>query len=189
MALYTGSAPLPHHQYAWIQPHCIGTHEWLKVAWFGMTSFTGRIWGCHVLLECGAMYRSIPLHHLAHEKTEASWSAQQAQTWDCYGDQFSIVEYPYLRNHRVRAKLKDRSEHDGKYVLTLIPMLDGYSAYPEQSKEFTLVALRNGRYTCQPTNHILVDDKSFITTVEWPTFLKRQTEVWSAESGDNGEAI
>jgi hypothetical protein len=67
-------------------------------------------------------------------------------------------------------------------MFTVIPMLDGFSAEPEQSKEFYFIKLDNGRFTAQPTNHLLVQDKSFITESSWPK-LKRQTEIWSVDHG------
>lgn len=83
----------------------------------------------------------------------------------------------------MRVRLRDKSEHRGQYVFTFIPIGDPWSAHPDQAKEFTLIALENGRYTCQPTNNVLVEDASFTTTVEWPKWLRRQTKVWSAERG------
>jgi hypothetical protein len=59
-------------------------------------------------------------------------------------------------------------------------MLDGFSLEPEQSKEFYFVKLDNGRFTAQPTNHVLAKDKSFTTEVAWPK-LQRQTETWSVD--------
>ena len=65
-------------------------------------------------------------------------------------------------------------------MFTAIPMLDGFSLEPEQSKEFYFIKLDNGRFTAQPTNHVLVKDKSFVTAAEWPK-LQRQTETWSVD--------
>jgi hypothetical protein len=59
-------------------------------------------------------------------------------------------------------------------------MMDGFSLEPEQSKEFYFIQLNNGRFTAQPTNHVLVHDKSFVRDVTWPR-LKRQTETWSVD--------
>jgi hypothetical protein len=78
-------------------------------------------------------------------------------------------------------KLQDKSEHDGMYMFTMVPTADAFTAEPEQGKEFYFVALENGRFTAQPTNHVLIEDKSFCRNVEWPKFLKRSTEWHSAE--------
>lgn len=181
MTLCTGSGSLPTHQYCYVQPNAIGEHGWIPVAWFALSSYPGRTWGCHVLLECGAIYRNIPLHQLASRKTEAPWLPNNAQTWDCYGYQFSVLEYTLLRSRGVIARLRDGSEHAGKYLCTIIPIGDPWSAHPDQGKEFTLIALANGRYTAQPTDRTLFEDKSFTREIGWPKWLQRQTQTWSAE--------
>lgn len=181
MTLCTGSGSLLTHQYCYVQPNAIGEHDWLPVAWFGISSYPGRVWGCHVMLECGAIYRNVPLHQLASRKTEQAWAPEHAQTWDCYGREFSVLEYTFLLGRKVIARLRDGSENAGKYLYTLIPIGDPWSAHPDQGKEFTLIALDNGRYTAQPTDRTLFEDKSFTRKLEWPTWLKRQTQTWSAE--------
>lgn len=178
--IYSGAGPLPRHRYCFVEPNTFGNEDWLRVAWFGLVSHPGRTWGCHVMLECGAVYRNVPLHRLSHKTTDTLWNTDQAQTWDCYGHDFSVVEYPFLEAVPVIARLRSGEKIEGRYLFTAIPMLDGFSLEPEQSKEFYFIALENGRFTAQPTNHVLVKDKSFVTNVEWPK-LKRQTEVWSVD--------
>ena len=179
--IYSGAGPLPRHTYCFVQPNTFGNDKWERVAWFGLVSHPGRTWGCHVLLECGAVYRNVPLHRLAHSPTcENVWKTDDAQTWDCYGHHFSVVEYPFLEAVPMHVKLRDKEERYGRYMFTAIPMLDGFSLEPEQSKEFYFIKLDNGRFTAQPTNHILVKDKSFVTTVDWPR-LQRQAETWSVD--------
>ena len=180
--LYTGAGPLPRHTYCYVEPHTFGNAEWLRVAWFGLVSHPGRTWGCHVMLECGAVYRNVPFHKLAHKPTGTPWDPSDAQTWDCYGIHFSATEYPFLEGTRIRTRLRSKQEHIGTYMFTVIPMLDGFSAEPEQSKEVYFIKLDNGRFTAQPTNHLLVQDKSFITESSWPK-LSRQTSIWSVDHG------
>jgi hypothetical protein len=91
-----------------------------------------------------------------------------------------VVEYPFLEAVTMRVRLRSKEELTGRYMFTAIPMLDGFSLEPEQSKEFYFIKLDNGRFTAQPTNHVLVQDKSFITESEWPR-LERQTETWSVD--------
>lgn len=181
MTLYTHAGALITHQYVWIEPDAIGKHGWLRGVWFGITCFPGRAFGCHILLENGAVYRNVPLHQISAVEGAPTWSASQAQTWDAYGYQFSIIEYPFLANMNARVCLQDSTEVNGHYLFTLVPVGDPYSAAPEQSKEFYFVQLENGRYTSQPTNQVLVEDKSFVNKLEWPTFLKRQRGWHSAE--------
>ena len=178
--IYSGAGPLPRHTYCYVEPNSFGNDDWERVAWFGLVSHPGKTWGCHVMLECGAVYRNVPLHHMAHRVNDVEWEPWDAQTWDCYGHQFSVVEYPFLEAVPMRVKLRDKTEHEGRYMFTAVPMLDGFSLEPEQSKEFYFVKLDNGRFTAQPTNHVLVKDKSFTTKVAWPK-LQRQTETWSVD--------
>jgi hypothetical protein len=179
--IYSGAGPLPRHRYCYVEPDTFGNSGWERVAWFGLVSHPGRTWGCHVMLECGAIYRNVPLHRLSHQPTMPKWEPKDAQVWDCYGHQFSVVEYPFLESAGpMKVRLLSGVEMMGKYLFTAIPMLDGYSLDPEQSKEFMFVALENGRFCSVPTNHVLVNDKSFIRSLEWPR-LKRQTEVWSVD--------
>jgi hypothetical protein len=68
------------------------------------------------------------------------------------------------------------------YLFTIVPVADAFSAEPEQSKEFYVLQLENGRFTAQPTNHVLIEDRSFCNkNPEWPTFLRRQSDWFSAE--------
>ncbi len=179
--LYTHSGSLPRHQYIVLEPNAIGTHGWLPAVWFGLCSYPGRAWGCHVHLESGAIYRNVPLHHLASRPTDVAWGPADAQTWNCYGYGFSLVQYPYLEQCGIRAKTRQKQEYQGRYLFTAIPIGDGFSASPDQAKEFTFVGLQNGRFTAQPTNHILAEDASFTTGMNWPRFLRRQTEIVDSE--------
>jgi hypothetical protein len=182
VTLHTHAGPLPAHQYVWIDADAIGKHEPLRAVWFGLTSWPGRAFGCHVLLECGAVYRNVPLHQLASSNdVDEPWTPAQAATWDCYGYQFSTIEYPFLQSMNCRVRLQDKSERRGMYLFTLAPVGDAFSAAPEQSKEFYFLQLENGRFTAQPTNHVLIEDRSFTTALEWPKFLRRQNEWHSAE--------
>ena len=181
MTLYTGSGSLPKHQYVWLEPDACGKHDWIQAVWFGLNSYQGRAWGCHVMLECGAVYRNVGLHQIAHRKYANPWKPSQAATWDCYGRQFSVLEYDFLSHMQARVRLQDRSEHEGMYLFTAVPIGDAFSYHPEQSKEFYFIKLDNGRYTAQPTNHVLINDKSFCGEIEWPIFLRRQTDWFSSE--------
>ena len=65
-----------------------------RAVWFGLVSIPSRMWGCNVVLESGAIYRNLPLHALAAcEQPEPMWTAKDAQTWDCYGYDFSVLAY------------------------------------------------------------------------------------------------
>ncbi len=174
---------LPKHQY--VRVDTVFTHRepcgHAPAVWFGLVSLPGRMWGCNVLLESGALYRGLPLHALSHGNRADDWDAGQAQRWDCYGTDWSGHEYSYLRALRVRARC-GKGEFNGEYLFTVVPANDAFSEVPEQAKEFTFVKLENGRFTVQPTDHLLFEERSFtVDQGEWPKGYKRQNEVYTCE--------
>jgi hypothetical protein len=154
----------------------------MPAVWFGLVSFPARAWGCTVMLESGAVYRNIAPHHLSFTQDQSvDWSIQSAQTWDCYGYDFTTIEYDYLRGLSCNTRA-GKSEFMGRYLFTAAPVDDAFSGYPEQAKEFSFVQLDNGRLTIQPTNHLIFSEKSFTRgAMEFPNNLKRQTDVFRCE--------
>ena len=57
---------LPKHLYLNVDTAFTHKHPqgYMPAIWFAITSTPGRAWGCHVLLENGAIYRNLPLHAL-----------------------------------------------------------------------------------------------------------------------------
>ena len=182
--IYSLVGELPRHIYCFVDSTY--THNepqgFLPCVWFGLVSYPGRTWGCTVMLECGAIYRNVPAHAIAFNKFPTElWSADEAQTWDCYGERFTTLEYKYLAGLDCKVKCKDAA-YEGKYLFTAAPIGDGFSAYPEQAKEFCFIQLDIGRLTIQPTNHVVFRERSFTDNkLELPSGLRRQTDVWSAE--------
>jgi hypothetical protein len=135
----------------------------------------------YVWIDADAIGKHEPLRAVWFGLTSWPWEPWQAATWDAYGWQFTTLEYPYLSSMNTRVRLQDGAEHAGMYLFTLAPVGDAFSASPSQSKEFYFLQLENGRYTAQPTNQVLVDDRSWVDELKWPTFLKRQRDWHSAE--------
>lgn len=178
MTLHTGSGNLPRHIYCHVDSSFLrkGGSGFEPCVWFGVQSTPGRAWGLHVVLECGAIYRGLPPHSLSFTGNGGPYNLQEAQMWDCYGDQFSLLEYSYLSG--LRCETIDGRW--GRYLFTAVPLNDSFTAEPEQSKEFSFIALDNGRLTILPTNAFRVHDKSF-TVGDWPRDLKVSTNVWRVE--------
>lgn len=184
MTIYTGSGDLPRHLYVFVDSAFIRREGkgYEPTVWFGLTAKYGEMWGANLMLECGAIYRNVPLHALAFQPDpEPVWREADAQAWDCYGAQFSLLEYRYLTN--LDAEIRKPVKLVGTYLFTAIPMFDGFTRDPGQSKEFMFLKLENGRLTCKPTDMLIWHDKSFCTTV-WPTDLKRQMETYHCETAD-----
>lgn len=185
MTLCTASGSLPHHLYVYVDRSAIreGATGFEPAVWFGLHAHPGRVWGCHLMLECGAVYRNVPPHQIAFsEDPEPEWSVGDSQLWDCYGRDFSLLRYDYLATLDVVAKVRGR-EVPGSYLFTAVPVGDGFSEVPEQSKEFMFLRTDGDRLTVQPTNRVLFVERSFTTGAEWPRDLKRQGAIISCEDG------
>lgn len=177
--IHSGSGDIPRHLYCWVDSSHVRKNAvgYEPCVWFGLHSFPGRAWGCHVMLECGAVYRGLPPHALAFRPDpEEPWRIDCAEVWDCYGTQFSTIEYSFLAGLRVAT----RTHGGGRYLFTAIPLGDGYTAEPSQSKEFKFCQLDNGRLAILPTNMVLFDDPSF-TRPAWPDDMRLTDKVWRAE--------
>jgi len=174
---------IPKHQYIWVDSNF--THKnpagFVRAVWFGLISFPSRAWGLNVMFENGAVYRSLPPHAVSFSENpkQKIWKADDSQLWDCYGYDWTAVEYTYLKGLSCSCKIKDNFI-DGSYLFTVAPIGDGFSNAPEQSKEFKFIELDNGRLTIQPTNKVLFKDSSF-TDKNISTSLKLQTEYYSCE--------
>lgn len=178
---YSQAGQLSAHQYCMVDAAFISRGTgWIPCVWFGLVSIPGRAWGCTVMLECGAVYRAIPPHALAFSTdAEPDWPIKRAQRWDCYGREFSIIEYTYLRGLNVEANVGGKIL-EGEYLFTAAPIDDGFSRKPEQAKEFMFIKLYNGRITIQPTDKVLFHEKSFVEP-KWPTDLVSISQVYSCE--------
>lgn len=178
------------HKYVWVDSGYFMKESvgFVPAVWFGLVSYPQRMWGCNVMLECGAIYRGLPPHAIAfHANPKARlWEPADAQTWDCYGWDFSVLEYSYLSQLGCRARINGR-EHLGEYMFTVAPIGDSFSAYPEQAKEFSFIKLVNGRMTIVPTNDVIFREASFtggkgdMSDMDFPKGILRSTKVWYAE--------
>ena len=178
------TGPLPHHLQVWVRRRFIedsvGPDEpqMTRAVWFGLVSQPARAWGCTVTLESGAIYRNLPPHAIAFREQAPEIALKQCQHWDCYGYGWSATCYPFLDGQTLM--VKDRGV-SGRYLFSVQPIGDGWSRIPEQSKEFTFIEMDDGTLSIQPTDRTLVSDRSFTDPVEWPTWLRRQTETYTCE--------
>lgn len=172
---------LPRHLYAFVDSELIYQQPCglVPCVWFGLVGVPGRAWGLNVMLESGAVYRNIPPHGIAFTQKAAKWKLKQAQHWDCYSATFQLHEYDYLAGLRCRVNVAGSDWLRGRYLFTLFPYSDGFSAEPEQAKEHKFVQLDNGRLAIVPTNKIVFSDDSF--TVPGFNRLKTQKTVWRVE--------
>lgn len=175
--MYHTSGNIPKHQYVWVDLSFVSqTTGWAPAVWFGISSIPGRVWGLHLLLENGAVYRNVPPHAVSFHIDTPEWSPKQAQLWDCYSSEFSVIEYHYLSGMRCKTIPEGLL---ARYLFSVVPYGEGFSSYPEQSKEFFFLQLDNGRVSILPTNKIIFVDKSFTTGVSIP--MKVSDTIWRCE--------
>ena len=175
------SRNLPHHLYVHVDSAFIRRDGkgFEPAVWFALRSEPDRAWGCHIMLECGAVYRNVPPHALAFSACPAQhWTLQDAQVWDCYGTEFDVIRYEYLVNLEARY---DGSDNRATCLFTACPHSDGFSASPDQSKEFMFMRTTGDRLLIRPTNMVLFEERSFTEDTGWPTDIATSTQVWRAE--------
>jgi len=172
----------PHHLYVWVDSSFIRKdgYGFEKAVWFALRSEPNRAWGCTVLTEEGAVYRNLPPHALSFSKDpEPDWTLQQAQVWDCYGTEFDVIKYVYLADLEARY---DGGDDRATCLFCACPHSDGFSAAPEQSKEFLFLKTTGDRLLVRPTNMLIFSERSFtIEDAAWPTDIMTATQVWNCE--------
>lgn len=190
------SGSLPRHLYVWVDSEF--THKepigLIPAVWFGLVSIPGRMWGCTVMLESGAIYRNLPPMAIWFSPKKISdplnleLHPTMCQRWDCYGSDWSCCEYPYLSGLSCVCHMGsgDRQAYAvGEYLFSVTPIGDGFSAEPEQAKEFSFIMLGSGHLTIMPTDRVIFEEKSFTKVKKgaemFPTGLKRQENIWSCE--------
>lgn len=184
--IFAKAGDIPVHKYCWVDQSFITNgelHGIEKCIWFGIVAYTGRVWGCNVMLESGAIYREVPIHALRFkEDAIKKWPIHYAQQWDCYGTEFSTIAYKYLYGLDAKVRCGTEDEFEGKYLFTAVPIGDAFSEFPDEAKEFAFIELDNGRVTVQPTNRVLFQDKSFTDReAKWPTHLRPNMRTYHAE--------
>ena len=172
------AADLPVHQYVNVDAGAISDGPQHGV-WFAVQCNVGGVYGGHVLLDNGALYRNIPLHLLSHPQVTqcVTHRPDDLQLWDCYSERCEVTEYDSLRGLQVRLPVGP----SGTYLATIIPTGDAFSRHPEQAKEFVVAWMDTGRLVIRATNEILFFDRSFMRPGFTPSGLYRQTVIPSVE--------
>jgi len=190
----THAANLPRHLYVKVDLEFVSDGEKEEIqdaVWFGLTAIPGRAWGCTIMLKCGAIYRGLPLHAMMHgDISIMNWDIHDAQRWDCFGWDFSCIEYTYLMGLSCKVWIASRKIWEpGRYLFTAEPYGDGFSMSPSQTKSNHFIALDNGRMTCVPGNNVLWNEPSFTKTGEKPKWLRSQPHVWNGEEASWDDVV
>lgn len=179
---------LPQHQYVWVWSPAVrrdDTSGWEPAVWFGTASHTGRMLGCHLLLEDGATVWDVPLHLVRGEADDTARpiAPADAQGWDAYGMHHEWAHFSLLTEvdvtvlDRTHQHAEIRGVHTG---LVLDYVNDAYSAAPEQHKAHQLILRDDGAFALVPQDRVVVREASF--TVDGPVRpVRRQTQRWHCE--------
>jgi hypothetical protein len=189
---------LPVHQYVTIDAGTISKDRQEGV-WFAIQPNIGGIYGGHVLLANGALYRNIPLCSLRLSTDlpvkATEWAPEDLQWWNCYSEDVKVHEYGYLRGLTTLSRAQNHGEigsYRGRYLFTIIPRNDPYSRHLDQAKEFVVSAITtaipdevndwHGRIAIRATNELIFLDKSLGPIPHiWPSGLTRQHSIPSVE--------
>jgi hypothetical protein len=179
---------LPRHRYVYVCEDAVlrrgNPLQTIPAVWWGMSATPGRMFGCHVLLENGAVVVDLPLHVLRQHAIGAAvlWYPEDAQRWDAYGAQLAAHEPAYLSglSCEVLSPTHTRTGMTGTLWFYVDHVRDGYSLEPAQHKHHWVVALDNGAFTCVPQDMLLVTERSFTAVTGVPP-IERQVRLWTCE--------
>jgi len=178
---------LPHHRYVWVIEKAVyrksSQEKAIPAVWWGISATPGRMFGCHVLLESGAMVVDLPLHALRHEPDATHYVLPElAQRWDAYGWDIEAHQPAYLSGLDCQV-LDPTHKHvagTGNLWFFLDHVGDGYSFEPGQHKHHWIVAMHEGHFDCVPQDMLLIKEASF-TVLDGIPPVTRQTKIWSCE--------
>ena len=181
---------LPRHRYigvhaSFVLKDAAHDHRLLPAVWWGVSVTPGRMLGCHVLLECGALVVDLPLHALNADPTHTPprpLLPSQAAVWDMYGWEAELFAPTMLEDAHVTLLNFDAlSGAEGKLWFAVDHVRDGYSMAPGQHKHLWVVAVKAHGYLVQvPQDHLLVQDASFTEHGPLPR-IQRQERIYRAE--------
>jgi len=109
--IYSKSGDIPTHQYCYVERKYITNGEMNgteSCVWFGIVAYTGRVWGCQIMLKSGAVYREVPIHALSFTAVpESNWTPFLAQQWDCVPTRGGLQDERIWMNYRKPVDLHD----------------------------------------------------------------------------------
>lgn len=178
---------LPTHRYVWVVPTFVlrePSTALIPAVWVGVSVTHGRVLGCHVLLENGAMVVDLPLHAL--RGADVPWASVDPSAviaWDCYGSDAELWQPPYLSGLSCAILSADHRTAlwRGTLWFAVDHLSDGFSLEPTQHKHLWVVERDDDHVLMLlPQDRVLVEEQSF-TVLDGIPPIKRQDTIWSAE--------
>lgn len=147
----------------------------------GFRAEPARVPTFQVVTEQGAQWARVPLHMLC-AKPCAPLPLNEVVWWDCYGYEFAVHQFGFLRGHAVTALCRSGEKRRGVYRLT-IDWMGGLGEIADQHKQHHLIALESGQFIAFPNNRLLWHDESWIKGLEGPPDWLPHSESYSVEEG------
>ena len=85
------------------------------------------------------------------------------QLWDCFSENVSVIEYDFLKGHKVQVALRDGSKVWGTYMFTVDWYNNPFSDEPSDYKCGHIFGADDGYLMCQPNNRIFWKDSNWVT--------------------------
>lgn len=182
---------LPRHRYvgvyaSFVLKDAAHDHRLLPAVWWGVSVTPGRMLGCHVLLESGAMVVDLPLCALNADPTHpfppTPRTPAQTAVWDMYGWEAEVFAPTMLEDATATLlDFGDLTDCEGRLWFAVDHVRDGYSMASGQHKHLWVVAVKHHGYLVQvPQDHLLVQDASFTEHGPLPR-IQRQERIYRAE--------
>lgn len=134
-----------------------------------------------VMTQQGAQWARVPIHMLC-EKPCDELPLNLCTWWDCYGYDFTVHRFDFLRGHTCSAHGRDDKMRRGVYRFT-VDWEGGFGEVPDQHKQHHIIGLESGQLIAYPNNHLVWHDESWITGIEGkPDWIPHTTSYSVEES-------
>jgi hypothetical protein len=163
-------ANLPFHLYVHVDNAALGptmTAGTTRGIWHGVYCRPGQIVMAHVLLETGAEWCGIHLHHLGARDDafrvrglNDPAAPCDLQPWGAMGDHVEAVHLEYLEGLSAMGSGVGPG-FCGTHTGIVLDWSDGFSRYPQEHKPLNLIERSDGRYILYPNNFCRFLDKHF----------------------------
>lgn len=127
---------------------------------FGFRAEPKRVPTFQIVTEQGAQWARVPIHMLCWKPCK-QLSLQQCVWWDCYGYEFAVHRFEFLRGMAMTAMCRDGKRRRGVYQFT-VDWMGGLGEIANQHKQHHVIALESGQFIAYPNNKLLCHDESWI---------------------------
>lgn len=129
---------------------------------FGAQCVTNRIFTFHCMFDFGMVRSRVPISALYWKEPTGDIEPHFKELWDCFGEQFAITQFEYLKGKRCQVVLKDGSKIWATYQFTVDWYGNSFSENPLDYKNGHVLFADDGFLLCQPNNRIYWKDQNFV---------------------------